>query len=170
MAEKKTEEKTGENAVKNIDWKKIKTEYIKSDISARNLAARHDIAYSTLRRHMETEKWSAARTQFKRSAEKQSIAAMARSAARKAERFKSMTDKMAIKLDKAIETCDGEAKTIASLMSSLRQLQIIQGFDRSKLDDEEQIARIAALKARSEAQAPPPQTLEISGMPEGWCK
>lgn len=168
MAEKKTGKKAGENVEKITDWKKIKTEYIKSDISARNLAEKHHVPYSTLRRHMESEKWTEGRAQFKRSAEKQSIAAMARSAARKAERFKSMTDKMAIRLEKAIEECDGEAKTIASLMSSLRQLQIIQGFDRSKLDDEEQIARIAALKAKSEAAAPAAQALEISGVPEAW--
>lgn len=42
---------------KEVDWKKIKTEYITTSISQRKLAAKHNVSFSTLRNRANTEKW-----------------------------------------------------------------------------------------------------------------
>lgn len=43
------------------DWGKIETEYVTTEIDARELADKHDVAYPTLRDHMRAEDWVAKR-------------------------------------------------------------------------------------------------------------
>lgn len=44
-----------------IDWLKIKTEYISTRISMRDLAAKHSISYSTLDKRARKERWASER-------------------------------------------------------------------------------------------------------------
>lgn len=42
---------------KKVNWNKVKTEYITTDISQRKLADKHGIPYPTLRKRCRTEAW-----------------------------------------------------------------------------------------------------------------
>lgn len=42
----------------SVDWLKIKTEYVTTQISTRDLAQKHGVPYSTLRKRAEKENWS----------------------------------------------------------------------------------------------------------------
>ena len=45
-------------AKKNINWKKIATDYITSDLSLRACAEKHKVSFNTLRERAKREKWS----------------------------------------------------------------------------------------------------------------
>lgn len=47
----------------NVKWDEIKTEYITSDISSRDLAKKHGVPYSTLNNRMSRGKWAEQRKQ-----------------------------------------------------------------------------------------------------------
>ena len=48
------------------DWKKIKTEYIAGEMSQKDLAAAHGVAYSTLRDRANKEQWAAHREESRK--------------------------------------------------------------------------------------------------------
>lgn len=48
------------------DWVAIRAEYISTQISTRDLAKKHGVSYSTLRRKAEKEHWTDARTEHER--------------------------------------------------------------------------------------------------------
>lgn len=52
---------------KTVNWNKIKTEYITTDISQRNLAKKYKISYSTLRDHSKADKddWYKLKCQYR---------------------------------------------------------------------------------------------------------
>ncbi len=52
-----------EGAKRVIDWVKIKSEYINSSISTRDLAKKHDIKYAALRDRAAREQWVAMRAE-----------------------------------------------------------------------------------------------------------
>ena len=50
---------------KKADWNKIKTEYITTDISQRDLAKKYNVPYSTLRDRCKADGWYAEKKQFR---------------------------------------------------------------------------------------------------------
>lgn len=46
-----------------VDWLRIKTEYINGNVSYRNLAEKHGVSQSAIRKKAAAEKWAAAKTE-----------------------------------------------------------------------------------------------------------
>ena len=46
------------------NWKKIKQEYITSEIGMRPLAEKHGVSFNTLKKHAIPEQWALAREQY----------------------------------------------------------------------------------------------------------
>lgn len=112
----------------SIDWKSIKTEYISSDISIRELAEKHGISLSTVKSRSSKEGWVEARKQFQtdvdtkvnQKVEEQSARRRARAiikAQQTAIKIGSVLSKVASKTDQFYmhivqETCDGSSEAV----------------------------------------------------------
>jgi len=136
-----------------VDWEQIRTDYITGDDSYRQLAEKYGINYSVLGRKGRQEGWVEQRTQYRNSVHTKTVEKIANREAgqnaKRAAKVGELADALLLKLGEAIESGDLDPKSIRSLTASLRDLQEIKG-DKSELDRQEQEARIAALRAKSQ--------------------
>lgn len=89
-----------------MDWLKIKTEYITTDISYRKLAEKYGINYSVLGARGRAEGWVEQRTQFQAKTHTKTVEKIAEKKARQAAKVGDLADKLLIKLEQAIEELD----------------------------------------------------------------
>lgn len=152
------------------DWKKIKKEYIATDISQRALAKKYGVAYSPLARRCRDEKWVELRAKADSKAD-----ALAVEAAAKANSAVDIKLHQAAELlvEKAIEgimatPCD-DALSMQAYGRVLKSAMDVLGA-KSPSDMAEQEARIAKLRreAAQDSQKENAAQLVISGLPEGF--
>ena len=89
-----------------MDWLKIKTEYITTDISYRKLAEKYSLRYATVQKHGQEENWQELRNQYRIKAVSKSTEKIAEKKARQAAKVGDLADKLLIKLEQAIEELD----------------------------------------------------------------
>ena len=89
-----------------MDWLKIKTEYITTDISYRKLAEKYGMRYATVQKHGYDENWQELRNQYRITAVSKSAEKIAEKKARQAAKVGDLADKLLIKLEQAIEELD----------------------------------------------------------------
>ena len=157
-----------------MDWLKIKTEYITTDISYRKLAEKYGINYSVLGARGRAEGWVEQRTQFQDKTHTKTVEKIAEKKARQAAKVEDLADKLLIKLDQAIEELDLKVTThkvkveegniettmeykvaeeggtvdragLRQLTAALKELQVIKG-EVTDLERREREARIEALR------------------------
>ena len=160
-----------------MDWLKIKTEYITTDISYRKLAEKYGINYSVLGARGRAEGWVEQRTQFQNKTHTKTVEKIAEKKARQAAKVGDLADKLLIKLEQAIEELDLKVTThkvkteeegaeitreyreaepggtvdragLRQLTGALRELQAIKG-EITDLERREKEARIDALRRSS---------------------
>lgn len=170
------------------DWNKIKTEYITTDISYRDLAKKHGVPQTTLFERGRKEKWVDLREQHRSKAETKALDKIANQQANRAARIDRIADKLLDKIEKAVEELDiqiakhtkkikeieynnlerpdkptketiyeeeklievhtiVDRQGVQQLTTALEKLKDIK-MVRSKADEEEQQARIEALRAK----------------------
>ena len=158
----------------SADWKKIKTEYITTDISYRRLAQKHGIHYKVISERGKNEKWVELRQQHRDKTITKTLDKISDQQADKMARVTDLADQLLDKLEKAIgeldmsitvhkekvETGTGENTReykvaapggivdragLRMLATALKDLKEVQDL-RSALDDEEQRARIENLR------------------------
>ena len=136
-----------------MDWEQIRTEYITGDDSYRQLAEKYGVSLSDVGSHGAQEGWVSQRKQYRDKVRTKTMEKIANQtagqAAKRAAKVGELADALLLKLGEAIESGDLDPKSIRSLTASLRDLQEIKG-DKSDLDRQEQEARIAALRAKSQ--------------------
>ncbi len=144
-----------------MDWEQIRTEYITGDDSYRQLAEKYGVSLSDVGSHGAQEGWVSQRKQYRDKVRTKTMEKIANQtagqAAKRAAKVGELADALLLKLGEAIESGDLDPKSIRSLTASLRDLQEIKG-DKSDLDRQEQEARIAALRARSQEDADDDET------------
>lgn len=157
-----------------MDWLKIKTEYITTDISYRKLAEKYGMRYATVQKHGQEENWQELRSQYRIKAVSKSTEKIAEKKARQEAKVVDLADKLLIKLEKAIEELDlkvtthkvkvevGNTETtmeykvaeeggtvdragLRQLTAALKELQTIKG-EITELERREREARIEALR------------------------
>lgn len=89
-----------------IDWKKIKAEYVNGNVSYRKLADKYSVSFSTFRRVAEREKWTDLRTQCRQKSDIKIVESVSNSQAQRAKRIYNAADRLLAKIEKAIDELD----------------------------------------------------------------
>lgn len=134
------------------DWNAIKTEYITTDTSYRKLAQKHGVNVTNIAKRAKAEDWVGQRKQYATETQTKTVEAIAAQKVDRAARILTVADKLLNKIEAIVEAAELEslpAKSIRALTAAVKDLKEIQGV-RSKLDDEEQEARIAKLRREAE--------------------
>ena len=130
-----------------IDWAAVRQSYAEG-VSLRALARRYDVPYSTLRRHAVREEWARPPTaaespaQAETSPEIEILGEPTDSAQR---RFLAGVDRLAARVIAAVDKVEDD------------DTAALRGYDRQRLDLEEQQARIELLHRRAEDDPAPGQ-------------
>lgn len=151
------------------DWQKIKTEYITTDTSYRKLAEKYDVSRVQIGNVGRDEGWVELRRQYLDDTLTKTVDAISEQEVDRAKRIQTVADKLLNKIEAIVDASEPEnipAKAIRALTAAVKDLKEIQGV-KSKLDEQEQEARIANLRKQAdpEQQQDVPK-LVIEGMPE----
>lgn len=152
------------------NWNQIKAEYLSGGISYRKLCEKYDVPLSTLKRKAKEENWVELKNQVEHKIGDAVADRVVVNEVKKTVVFDTLVDEMMLRVAEAISTVDTKnAKAVNLLADALGKLQRIKGYDRSNLDDEEQKARIASLRAKSENKNEDAgeMVIRIEGDPDG---
>jgi hypothetical protein len=150
------------------DWQAIKTEYITTDTSYRKLADKYGVHYKVISDRGKNEGWVELRSQHQAKTLTKTLDKISKQEANRAARIFSVADKLLDKIEFLVDNGEDMLtdKAIRSLTAAVRDLKEIQGV-KSKLDQQEQEARIANLRKQAEADEQKEMpTLIIEGLPE----
>ena len=138
----------------DCNWKKIKTEYITTDVSLRKLAAKHNVGESTLFARASKEKWVEQREQHQSKTVAKTLDAISKKQVDRAANLVSVADILLAKVKYLVES-DAEVmsdtqslKHISGVLKDIKEIQMI----KSDADLREQEARIAKLQKEAEAE------------------
>lgn len=130
------------------DWESIKTEYITTDTSYRKLGEKYGVHYKAIAARGKAEGWSQMRSQHKDKTLTKIIEAIEGQKVDRAERLQTVTDKLldkvALLLDDSERIGSGSLRNLAAVLRDIKEIQ------RSELDDQEQLARIANLRKQAQ--------------------
>ena len=137
-----------------MDWKKIKTEYIKGGISYRELAEKHEVAFGTLRNVAAREKWRELRDKTQIKLDTKLTEAVSDKQAERLCRLQQVTDDLLAQIELIVKTVSLEGllldkQSLRQITGALKDIKDIQSL-KTPLDIEEQKARIANLRKQIE--------------------
>lgn len=134
------------------DWNAIKTEYITTDTSYRKLAEKYGISRVQIGNVGRDEGWVELRRQYLADTLTKTVETVAAQEVDRAARILTVADKLLDKIEAIVDAVEGPdipSKSIRALTAAVKDLKEIQGI-RSKLDDQEQQARIDKLRREAE--------------------
>ena len=131
--------------IASVDYSKLKKEYLRSDISQRDLAKKYHVSYGTLRKVAAKEQWTELRNKARTKADEKFIDAISDKEAQKAVDIVSVADKLLVKIEELADTLVVDTQSLKQLTSALKDLKDIKGY-KSEADHLEQMARIAKLQ------------------------
>lgn len=132
------------------NWKKVKSEYISTDIGYRELAKKHGISFSNLSQRATKEKWVGAKKEYREKTVTKTLSKISNRESTKLASLRSASDKMARVIDKMlddvdqfsrhiVQTKDGDlwdaeerifakldSKAIKDISASIKELAIVQ--------------------------------------------
>ncbi len=155
-------------------WEQIRTEYITTDISMRQLARKHDVTFSALSKRAVRGQWKELREQHGNDVDNAILDAHTEI---KVDEYKSLlraASTLSEKLCSIVESVDAEDLTVngmrdlRSLTMAIKDLAEIQGI-KPDADKREQEARIKNLERQSEVVEPEPVKVVICGA-EDFCE
>lgn len=128
------------------DWEAIKTEYITTEISYRQLAGKFGVAEGTLNARAKREGWVEQKQQYRILAQGKLLAQLSDQAAQRVGRYLQVTDKLLDKVELLAEREENltaaNLKTLSDVLKNIKEAQMI----RSPRDLQEQDARIEKLR------------------------
>ena len=134
------------------DWKKIKSEYIRGGVSYRQLSAKYDVSFSTLRKVAARENWTDLRNRAGAERDTKIVESIANQEAKRVDGVQTVADMLLDKIKEGV--ADGtliiDAQSIRQITASIKDLRDVKGM-KTELDMQEQMARID--KLRKEAMA-----------------
>lgn len=137
-----------------MDWKKLKAEYIAGGISYRKLAEKHDVPFHTLRKQAAKEHWRELRDECIAKTATKIVELESDKNALRMERLLKVSDDLLDVVEEAVRSIQAgelavDRTALKSLSSTIKDIKDIQNI-KTKLDIEEQKARIANLKRQAE--------------------
>ena len=128
------------------DWNEIKSEYISSDASYRDLCAKYNVPLHRLRAVAQNEKWVALREQARHRTDIKIIESVAKQGAEHTLRLYSVADKLLCKIEDTLDKMEVlDSQSIKHFTSALKDIKDIKGV-KSDIDLREQEARIEKLR------------------------
>ena len=144
------------------DWKKIKAEYIRTDISLRAIAEKYGVSFSSVARRSIKEKWTDLRRQSDNKASTKIVESAAESKAKGVDKIQSVADLLLRKIEQGV--ADGslivDSQSIRQITASIKDLRDIKGC-KSELDMQEQIARIEKLRKEAKEESTEAPTIQV---------
>lgn len=134
-----------------MDWNAIRQDYITDESSSyRKLAQKYGIAYTSIGERARKEGWAEQREQYLSKTLSKTIDAIGKEQAKRASRVVTVADKLLDKIEKVIDSYDGEGliantqalKHITGALKDIKDIQMI----KSESDLREQEARIKKLE------------------------
>ena len=139
------------------DWEKIRAEYIATDISYKDLAAKYGVSYKQITTHGQDEKWGEARRKVREKAANNADSIIAAQKARSLANIMLAADKLADRIQTNVDILDSArdtsdiAKALKYTIDTIHQVYGIQTpaqLHRQKMDEE----RLALDKQRLEME------------------
>ena len=154
-----------------MDWKAIKAEYIAGGVSYRELAEKHGVSQSNLRKVAAKEHWTELRNSVDTKKEQLLVDKLGNKSAKIDEKYFNLVDKL---LNKAEEVIDNtpiwQASSLKEMATALKYLKECKGV-KSDLDLKEQKARIAKLEKEAKEDTEDNSktiTVKIEGGDASW--
>ncbi len=136
----------------NVDWKRIKAEYIAGGTSYRKLCEKYGVSRTTLQRVAKNEDWVGLRSQAEAKTETKILDSVVQQQADKAVKIVDVANKLLDKISEMMDDIVIDTQSIKHLTSALKDLKEIKGF-KSDADMREQEARIRNLERQAEADS-----------------
>lgn len=136
------------------DWQKIKTEYITTDTSYRELSQKYGVHYTNIAKRAKKEDWQQLRQQQANTTQTKMIQAVERRKVDRATKLLDVSDLLLQKVRERVEALDvlesgsQEFRHLSATIKDLKEIQMI----RSDADIREQEARIAKLRREAEKE------------------
>lgn len=144
------------------DWQAIKTEYITTDTSYRKLSQKYGVNVTNIAKKAGTENWVEDRKQYTSKTLAKTLEKISAQEASRAAKILSVADKLLLQIEaKANREEPLDEKAIRTLTAAVKDLKEIYGV-RSKLDQQEQEARIANLRKQAEADADKTDEIKVT--------
>lgn len=157
-----------------VDWLAVKTEYVTTATSYRELARKYGVSRKTIADRGKAGNWVRERGQYRDESTSKMKAAAAQGQAERAERFVSAADKLLGKIEEIVGSDNEQPlapKDIRALTAAMGDLKGIMGI-QSNADAREQEARIANLErqARADVEKDPEITVRLTGGLESYAQ
>ena len=136
------------------DWQKIKTEYITTDTSYRELSQKYGVHYTNIAKRAKKEDWQQLRQQQANTTQTKMIEAVERRKVDRAAKLLDVSDLLLQKVRERVEALDAlemgsqEFRHLSATIKDLKEIQMI----RSDADIREQEARIRKLQKEAEEE------------------
>lgn len=153
------------------DWAAIREEYITGDIGLRPLATKHKVSFYTLKDRNEREGWGESRRKYRESIgytpppkvtphptpkkphTPQTVGieyVPGEQQQQNTSRLFGVSEKVLDKIEQMLPSCEriGQVKDLTIALKNIKEIQMI----KSALDEREQLARIAKLKAETKEE------------------
>lgn len=128
------------------NWSEIKSEYISSDLSYRQLCSKYDVPLHKLRVVAQNENWVKLRERAKHRTDTKIIEQVAKQGAEHTLKLYSVADKLLQKIEDTLDEMEVlDSQSIKHFTSALKDIKDIKGI-KSDLDLREQEARIEKLR------------------------
>lgn len=129
-----------------LNWEKIKAEYIAGGTSYQKLCDKYEVSFGILRRVAERGKWTELKAKARQKADTKLVNAISNDLYKHDSKINTVADKL---LDKIVKTLDEieilDSQSIKHFTSALKDIKDIKGI-KSDIDYAEQQARIDKLR------------------------
>ena len=153
------------------DWNRIKTEYITTDTSYRELSQKYGVHYTNIAKRAKKEDWQQLRKQQANTTQTKMIQAVERRKVDRAAKLLDVSDLLLQKVRERVEALDAiemgsqEFRHLSATIKDIKEIQMI----RSDADMREQEARIKNLQKQAETEDTSRDvTITIEGGDPSW--
>lgn len=153
------------------DWNRIKTEYITTDTSYRELSQKYGVHYTNIAKRAKKEDWQQLRQQQTNTTQTKMIQAVERRKVDRATKLLDVSDLLLQKVRERVEALDAiemgsqEFRHLSATIKDIKEIQMI----RSDADMREQEARIRNLQKQAETEDTSRDvTITIEGGDPSW--
>jgi regulator of sigma D len=135
-----------------INWNAIRTDYITSTLSYRDLEAKYGVCYRQIAKKGKAEGWGSQRSQHNAKVVTKILDDDIEQKISSIERLETVADKVLTKVEAYIDACDPTAIDTQSMKHITGVLKDIKDVMRNRKDLKEQDARIKKLQKEAEQE------------------
>lgn len=144
-----------------INWNAIRTDYITSTLSYRDLEEKYGVCYRQIAKKGKAEDWKSQRSQHNTNVVTKILSDDIEQKVSSIERLETVADKVLTKVEAYIDACDPTAIDTQSMKHITGVLKDIKDVMRNRKDLDEQDARIKKLRKEAEQEDKRDNTIVI---------